>query len=92
MKLNLVESITVPAGVALRLTPIQVASRLHVLEPYGKQKSVYVGTSALQFKAGESIEIMGDLPKGILPIYDAAVKSEVATASINVHEIVNELQ
>jgi hypothetical protein len=70
MKITLKVVTNVPAGVALRLTPEQVGAREHALEPYGKTKGVFVGTQALTFKAGESIEVVGDLPKGILPIYD----------------------
>jgi hypothetical protein len=77
MKLTLNTVTTVPAGVALRLTPEQAAARGYALEPYGKQKNVFVGTQALQFKAGETVEIVGNLPKGILPIYDAASAAAV---------------
>lgn len=70
MKITLKDVTTIPAGVALRLTPEQAASRLYALEAYGKQPGVYVGTHALTFKAGETVEVVGDLPKGILPIYD----------------------
>jgi hypothetical protein len=70
MKITFDTVISIPAGVALRLTPEQAAARYFALEPYGKQKGVVVGTQALQFKAGETVEIAGDLPKGILPVYD----------------------
>jgi len=70
MKITLNSVTTIPAGVALRLSPEQSASRAHLLEAFGKQKGVVVGVTALQFKAGESVEVVGDLPKGILPIYD----------------------
>lgn len=70
MKITLKDVTTIPAGVALRLTPEQASARDFALEPYGKQKGVYVGTQSLTFKAGETVEVVGDLPKGILPIYD----------------------
>lgn len=70
MKITFDAVTTIPAGVALRLTPAQVESRNHVLEPFENQKHVMVGTQPLQFKRGETVVIVGDLPKGILPIYD----------------------
>lgn len=60
----------IPAGVALRLTPEQAAARESVLEAWGDEPGVVVGTVALQFKIGETVDIVGDLPKGILPVYD----------------------
>ncbi len=80
MKITLKDITNVPAGVALRLTPEQKSAREHALEPYGKQKNVYVGMQSLTFKEGETIEVVGDLPKGILPIYDklCPVKNDVA--------------
>lgn len=70
MKLYFDKATTIPAGVALKLTPEQIAVRSHLLEPFGKKKQVYVSIQALQFKSGESVEIAGDLPKGIVPAYD----------------------
>ena len=70
MKLKLKTATTIPAGVALKLTPEQYAARSHLLEPFEGDKEVFVGIVPHQFKAGETVEIMGDLPKGILPIYD----------------------
>lgn len=61
---------TIPAGVAVKLSPQQAQARSHALEPFDKKKGCYVGTHALQFKAGETVEIIGHLPKGILPAYD----------------------
>lgn len=71
MKITLNEVTNIPAGVALRLSPEQAAARGHSLEVL--KKGVFVGTHALQFKAGETVEIVGDLPKGILPVYDRAL-------------------
>lgn len=70
MKIILVSVTTIPAGVALKLTPHQIDARVHAIEAWGDDPSIYVGTQALVFKTGEEIEIVGDLPKGILPIYD----------------------
>lgn len=70
MKITLESVTTIPAGVALRLTPEQAGARQFALEPFGNKKGVYVGTQQLQFKAGEIVEVIGDLPKGILPVYD----------------------
>lgn len=85
MKITMKVVTDVPAGVALKLTPEQVAAREHALEPYGKQKNVYVGLQALTFKAGESIEVVGDLPKGILPIYDVLSANKKAESDVDVH-------
>jgi hypothetical protein len=76
MKITFKTPTTVPAGIALRLTPEQADARTHALEKYGKDDDVVVGTQALQFKAGEVIEVVGDLPKGLLPNYDAIKKAE----------------
>lgn len=70
MKITFEELTTIPAAVAIRLTPKQAAARSHALEQFGDDAEVFVGTQALQFKTGESVEIIGDLPKGILPVYD----------------------
>jgi hypothetical protein len=71
MKITFKELTNVPAAVAMILTPDQVRARTHALEPFGDDLiGSYVGTQALQFKAGETVEIVGDLPNGILPIYD----------------------
>jgi hypothetical protein len=82
MKITLYAVTNIPAGVALRLSPEQAASRQHMLEPFGKQKGVYVGTQQLQFKAGESVEVIGDLPKGILPVYDRLRAEAVKERSV----------
>jgi hypothetical protein len=87
MKLYFDKATTIPAGVALKLTPEQTAVRIHLLEPFGKKKQVYVSTQALQFKSGESVEIAGDLPKGILPAYDQNKKQiGVKTMDIETEE------
>lgn len=79
MKIALNEVTTIPAGVALRLTPEQASARGHSLETM--KKGVFVGTHALQFKAGEIVDVVGDLPKGILPVYDRAlISAEVKVA------------
>jgi hypothetical protein len=70
MKIKLETATTIPAGVALKLTPEQYASRSHLLELLDGEKEVYVGVVPHQFKAGETVEIAGDLPKGVLPVYD----------------------
>jgi hypothetical protein len=86
MKITFTEQTEIPAGVALRLTLEQMVSLRFVIEPYdslklrssqvaigkplGDESDVYVGIQALQFEAGETVDIVGDLPKGILPIYD----------------------
>jgi len=70
MKIKLETATTIPAGVALKLTPEQYAARSHLLEFLDAKEKVYVGVVPHQFKAGETIEIAGDLPKGILPVYD----------------------
>jgi hypothetical protein len=74
MKITLDAVTNIPAGVSLRLTPEQASARSHAIEPFGKQKQVYVGTQQLCFKRGEVIEVIGDLPKGILPIYDRLIE------------------
>ena len=67
----LIDTVTsIPAGVALRLTPEQAAAREHALEAWGDEPGVVVGTQPLQFKVGETVDITGDLPKGIVPVYD----------------------
>ncbi|MDO9105225.1 MAG: hypothetical protein Q7U57_09720 [Methylovulum sp.] len=76
MKIKLTQTIIVPAGVALRLTDAQMAARSHVLETDEKNKGVFIPVEALQFKAGETIDVVGDLPKGLLPIYDLAVRDK----------------
>lgn len=70
MKITFEETTTIPAAVAIKLTLEQVAARFHSLEPFGVDTNDFVGTEPLQFKKGETIEIIGDLPKGILPVYD----------------------
>lgn len=70
MKITLTEITMIPSGVALKLTDAQLDARRHAVEPFEDKKNVWVGTQAFTFKAGETIEIMGDLPKGILPVYD----------------------
>jgi hypothetical protein len=72
MKIILTSKTTIPSGVAIRLTPAQLESRRQVVEQYANKKGVFVGKVALEFKAGEEIEIIGGLPKGILPVYDEA--------------------
>jgi hypothetical protein len=68
---------TIPAGVALKLTPEQAAARAYALEPYDidgeASPGIFVGTVPLQFKIGESVEIAGNLPKGMVPAYDSLV-------------------
>ena len=78
MKIKLTVVTIIPSGVALRLTPEQAESRRHFLEPFGVKKGVYVGTQPMQFKAGEIIDVVGDLPKGILPVYDQAQEKQPA--------------
>ena len=71
MKITFNKLTNVPAAIAMILTPDQVRARTHALEPYGDNLiGAYVGTQTLQFKAGETVEIIGDLPKGMLPVYD----------------------
>lgn len=84
MKITLKEVTSIPAGVALRLTPEQASARDFALEPYGKQKGVYVGTQSLTFKAGETVEVVGDLPKGILPIYDKMRPADLPKPAVEV--------
>lgn len=84
MKITLKEVTNIPAGVALRLSPEQAASRLYALEAYGKQPGVYVGTHALTFKSGETVEVVGDLPKGILPIYDKLRPADLPKPAVEV--------
>lgn len=43
-----------------------------MLEPDAKSKGVYLPLHTVQFKAGEVLDIVGDLPKGLLPVYDQA--------------------
>ena len=71
MKITFKELTNVPAAVAMILTPDQATARKHALESFGDIAiGAFVGTQALQFKAGETVDIIGDLPRGILPIYD----------------------
>ena len=74
MIIKLQQATTVPAAVALRLSSEQESARRHQIEPFGSDGGVFVGKESLNFKAGETIEIVGDIPKGILPIYDSEVK------------------
>jgi hypothetical protein len=92
MNITFEELTTIPAAVALRLSPEQVASRVHALELYGDDLiGCYIGTQALQFKAGETVEILGDLPKGILPIYDQLRGETQNLASVPAEPEINEL-
>jgi hypothetical protein len=70
LKITLTEPQTIPAAVALKLTPQQVGTRNHALDVWGDMKGDFVGTQALHFKAGETIEIVGDIPRGLVPFLD----------------------
>jgi len=84
MKITFKELTNVPAAIAMILTPDQVRARTHALEPYGDDLiGAYVGTQALQFKAGETVEIIGDLPKGMLPVYDQIRSGLMTDPEIN---------
>jgi hypothetical protein len=84
MKITFKELTNIPAAVALKLSPEQVAARTHALEHYGDVvEGAFVGTETLQFKAGETVEIIGDLPKGILPIYDQLNEGLMTETEIN---------
>jgi hypothetical protein len=84
MKITLKELTNIPAAVALKLSPEQVAARAHALEPYGDVvEGAFVGTETLQFKTGETVEIIGDLPKGILPIYDELSEGLMTETEVN---------
>lgn len=81
----LIDSIThIPAGVALKLTPEQFQARQHALEKFGTKPDIFVGTQALVFKAGEIIEIAGELQAGILPIYDKIKAVDEVTSAQSV--------
>jgi len=74
MILTLESATTIPAAIAMRLSSEQERARKYAIEPFGSDGGVFVGKEALQFKAGEVIEIVGDVPKGLLPVYDAEIK------------------
>jgi hypothetical protein len=68
MKQTLNQAITVPAGMKMKLTKAQASARSHLL---GKgDAGTYELEHSLEFKAGENIEIVGDIPKGLLPAFD----------------------
>lgn len=69
-RIGVIDTLTIPAGVALKLTPAQAEARRYALEPYGDAPDVFVATQPMQFKAGESVDIAGDLPKCLVPAYD----------------------
>ena len=71
MKLVLDRVTTIPAGEVLGLSQAQADSRSHALE-IGKKRGQFLVRSPVQFKAGEEIDIINELPKGILPQLDNA--------------------
>jgi hypothetical protein len=79
MKILLDSITTIPAGVALKLSPEQIQARQHAIEKFGPDPDIYVGTQAMVFKAGEIIEISGDLQAGIFPLYDKIKDIETKT-------------
>lgn len=79
MKIELEDPVFIPAGVKIKLTADQASARAHIL---GKAKAgTYQAEQALQFKRGETIEIVGKLPKGILPAYDRAMAAAEKAAA-----------
>lgn len=71
MKVIFKQPTTIPVGLRLVLSPEQAAAREHALSASAQKKGkslVYLVEKPVQFKAGETVEIYGDLPKGLLPI------------------------
>jgi hypothetical protein len=82
VKILLDEKTIIPAGVALKLNFIQRESRRHALEKFGSEPEVFVGTQPLEFKAGEEIDIAGELRAGIFPVYDR-IRAVDASANVS---------
>jgi len=76
MKIILEKVTSIPSGVVLGLSQEQADARLHAIKPHGKKKGEWLVTSPVQFKAGESIDVLSQLPKGVLPCFDAAVAAD----------------
>lgn len=69
MKINFKQATIIPVGVSVVLTPEQYDARQNALTPVvSKKKGVYQVEKPVQFKAGETVEIYGDIPKGLLPV------------------------
>ena len=82
MKQTLGQAITIPAGLSVKLTGEQAKVRSHLL---GSSKAgTYKLKEELQFKAGEEIEIVGKIPKGILPAFllDKSEDGEVTVQQV----------
>lgn len=76
--------ITLPVGTVLALTKGQYADRANALQVQSAKKGLYLTTAIVQFKAGESIGIEGDLPKHLVDLMrnDAPAKPSKATDSV----------
>ena len=92
MIIKLTQTTIVPAAIALRLSSKQERSRAHAIEPFGSDGGVFVGKEALQFKAGEIIDVVGDIPKGMLPVYDSEIKKSRGRPKKSVIEQLETLQ
>lgn len=79
MKYTATAPITLPAGTVLGLSKAQAADRSHALEE-ASRKGFYTTTAPVQFKAGESFDFAGDLPKALAVNLEAEAKARAKQA------------
>ena len=67
-------------GAVVHLSTAQANTRLHALERQGKGNT-FVVRSPIQFKAGESFKVEGDMPKHLAELVEVEGKKEVQTSA-----------
>lgn len=58
-------------GTVVHLTKAQAETRAHALERHGKGSNTFIVTARIEFKAGESFKVDGDLPKNLAELVEA---------------------
>jgi len=79
-KYTTLAAITLPSGMVVGLAESQAAARKHLLAP-AAGKGQYVTRDMVQFKAGETLHIEGDLPKNLQSSLEAEAKPKRASRS-----------
>lgn len=80
MKYTATAPVTLPAGAVLGLSKTQAADRQHALDK-GPGKGLYTAKAPVQFKAGESFDYAGDLPKALAVNLEAEAQARAAAAA-----------
>lgn len=72
MKARVLATVSFAAGHRLALSEGQAKARRHALKKVGNGS--YITTAEVQFKAGETIGVEGDLPKALQALVDTGAK------------------